>query len=240
MGAAHTLEELRTAFLDARCQSIREDNGPVQLAPGPKVVVHLYSATETWPGTSQRDVQSVAPQLVPLMDDMEGAGSRMSFDGRLWFQSRGSLATSTTLLMHTGMVEAVKVLVHPDAPEDFRGISLLDAESSVVQFASQAVNGGLVQFTAGFPLLARVTLVETANLPADEKGSSTPSHRHRVPVRQTRPLLVLPEVRIENDRKDVSSILPGALQRMWHAWGYAGSPTYRELNDGLWARKHRP
>jgi len=227
------------AFLDARCLSIRDDLGPVPLAPGPKVAVHLLSASDTWPGKSLRDVTSLSPQLVPLMEHKEGASARMAFDGRLWFQARGEVATSTTLLMHTGMVEAVKALVHPDAPEDFRGISLSDVESSVMQFASQAVNEGLVQFTAGFPLLIRVTLVDTASHPADEKGSSDPGHRHRVPIRQTRPLLVLPEVRIENEQKDVSSILPGALQRMWHAWGYAGSPTYRELGEGHWARKAR-
>ena len=105
-----------------------------------------------------------------------------------------------------------------------------------MRFVAEAVDNGLVERTAGFPLLVRVALLDTHTCIVSPDGETSPRMSVGLPVRQTAPILVLPDVVLRSDEHAIGSALPAAFDRMWQAWGYSGTPTYRADGAGTWRK----
>lgn len=232
-----TAAEERDAYLQSRYRLLREDLGPFKLLEGPKLVVHLIPDSDQWPTTGKTGVKRISDNgMVPFLEPTAGGSARMTFDGRAFYLADGDAASAVTHVLHNGIVEAVKGLVVRHAPPQFRGVSLRWAEECTLRFVSEAIDNGLAERTTGFPMRIRVALLDTHSVQASPDGDTSPRMAVGLPVRQTAPVLVLPDVVVRHDEQGVDTVLPAALERMWQAWGYASTPTYVESGTGHWRK----
>lgn len=232
-----TPAEERDAFLQERYRLVREDLYPLKMSTGPKLFVHLMPSADEWPPTSTSAVKRL-PQhgMVPFLLDVSGGSAGMTYDGRAFYLTDGDFASAVTHVFHNGVVEAVMSLVMEHAPPEYKGVSLRHAEECALRFVSEAINSGLVERACGFPLRVRLALIDTNTCHASPAGDSRPRASTGLAVRQTMSVLVLPEVVIRDDEQAIESVLPAAIERMWQAWGYSGTPTYREGGTGSWSK----
>lgn len=225
------------AYLQERYRLIREDLGPFKMASGPKLVVHLLPSGDQWPTTSKSGVKRLPEQgMVPHLQDVRGGGARMTFDGRAFYLADGDAASAVTHVLHNGIVEAVMGLINEHAPADYKGVSLNLVEQCTTRYVSEAVDNGLAERITGLPCIVRLALLDTQAHHASANGETSPRMTVGLPVRQSKPVLVVPDVHIQNDEQVVESLLPPAFDRMWQAWGYNGTPNYREDGAGVWRK----
>ena len=172
--------------------------------------------------------------IVPLLPNVRGGSARMTFDGRAFYLESGDGVYAVTHLLHNGVVEAVMGLVIEHAPPNFKGLSLRYAEECALRFVRDAVNNGLAERTTRFPMMVRMALIDCNTCYASQDGDTSPRFPASPVVRQLKPVLVLPDVVIKDDDQVIEQHLPAALERMWQAWGFDGTPTFKEDGAGLW------
>jgi hypothetical protein len=214
---------------------------PLQLAAGPKVVVHVIPT---------RDIQSGEEiDMRPIADA-----------GQFWVipSSTSSFATHTlegilhhppvneatgtvraaTLVFRSGVVEAVSEArsFRPDAngPEY---ISLEAVEAQCVQFLQRSLQLTAQQIAGGWPLTVRIAIAGHGQMGAKSISQDVRWDFDHIPmVRVHAPVVQLPDVLIEELPASVPLVLREAFNRLWQAWGYPRSFSFQTRHDGtaLW------
>jgi hypothetical protein len=226
-------EDRVAEFFAGRYASVMVGTYALPLVPGPKLVVHLLPAHGFLNG---EDIALDLPKnsRMPLLGDESSPSEKRVFDGRIFYTEYQRAAATSTLAMHSGVVEAVQALIPPGADLG-ESIPLAYVEDSVIHFLSEMIGLNFTEATCGFPFIVRVALVGANGMKAVSGLRNDYYRAHGVQVVQHAPALVLPEALVESPSADVIATLHRTLDRMWHAWGYKQSLTYTN-KDGVWVR----
>jgi hypothetical protein len=228
-------EDRVKAFFARRYADILANEHSIPLPPGPKLVVHLVPVRDFLDGQEIDIERATKSGTIPLLSTAESYSSRNTYDGRAFFEADEGTATQFTLVMRSGVVEACYDLFPSYLPADSKRVSLANIEDNVLRFLRTFITANFADATTSWPLLVRVALLGTNGLPFESGIRNSRHTSHRVPVRQPSPALVLPEVLLEGPGEDLEDLMHDAFVRMWHAWGYSTSLSYRK-DDGKWVR----
>lgn len=231
-------EDRVSSFFARRYADILSNEHSLELASGPKLVMHLVPARDFLSGEEVNiaAVDRAAP--VPFLLDQGGSTARATWDGRAFFGAADGTALYFTLFMHSGVVETCRDLVPAFLPDQAKGrVDLEWVEDSVLGFLTAFQTGPWPASVTGFPYLIRVALLGANGFPATPGGRFTArGNDYGLAVKQPHPVLALPAVLIEGPESNVEHEMHAAFLRMWHAWGFSKSVHY-ELKDGLWTRR---
>ena len=232
-----------SAFFERRYADILAGQYPIELAAGPRLVLHAVPSRSFLDG-EEVDLERIQPHAVPsLLQGASMSSDRRVFEGRIFSASASGTepAAISTLLMHSGVVEATGPLLMPWGATDDGFIALDLLEMSVLHFVGAFVSTGLVGATCGFPFLLRLCILGANGRPANSGAQMVEVFHRGNPVRQVSSALVLPEVLIEGPSQDIVHSLQPTFLRAWHAWGYSKSPYYVQdpATANRWVRKER-
>lgn len=222
-------DRLRTLRLD-RLDRIVSGSTPVPLSAGPKLVVHLVPLTAL-EGQSTLNVGKSDDDLTRLLIPMGAGGTwskRLNFDG---FLTHNAYADTYVQLYRNGLIEAVSMVGSKNAPSQFQNsLPSTLIERELLQGVSHYVSA-LAKLGVNSPIFLMLSMVEV-------KGRYLPSRNFFfVSDVQSidRDVLALPEIMIDDFSADIPQALRPAIDIMWQASGYAGSPNFDA--DGNWSPK---
>lgn len=229
-------EDRVSSFFARRYSNILTNEHPLQLATGPKLVVHLVPIRDFLSG-EQIDLESISVTSgVPFLNESSSHSERRTFDGRAFFNAYENCADYFTMFMRCGVVEACMDLIPPYVPGDARKVDLSYVERSVLHFLQGFQSSALAEKSTGLTYLVKIALLGTNGLP-HTSGTRMDFARqpYGLPIKQPLSVLTLPEVLIEGSDDDLEHEMHGAFVRMWHAWAYTKSYCY-ELANAKWRR----
>lgn len=222
--------EDRVADFFARRYAAVGSSYPLRLTAGPKVVAHFIPVRDFLYGEEVNIEAVTGPGQFPVLTAPMGMDSSMTFEGVLHFSNvvDGAIRAAT-LVFRNGVVESVCAASRRDAP-DTEPVSLETIENYVVRFVRDAAPKAAL-LNGGYPVLLRVALVSASPLVA----TSTNPHIGQEFEDTTRAmyrgvLLVLPELLIADEPESVPMLLKPTFDRLWQAWGYPRSFSYRTGN----------
>jgi hypothetical protein len=241
------VEELQTAFtlaeaLADRIRSFRADrviaikagDTPLEIEPGPKIIVHLVPLS-AFSGASKRDLGDALGPFVQQhlisykpMGNPLGWDHRVNIDGRLIYIVTGSGAParrSYIQIFRSGIVETVRHL-RPLTQDGQAYIACREWTLELRAFV-QSQFQMLVQLGLEPPLYLFLSLADAKGyFLADEFFQRTSE------VGLARSDILLPEVTVSSLAADIDALLIPLLNRVWNAAGNERCPHFD--TDGKW------
>ena len=153
-------------FFARRYAAIGGDTYPIGLLAGQKVVVHLLPARDFLSGEEVDLKPLSAPASFPVIPRENVGDVSMAFEGVIHHANAvGGRARASTLLFHSGVVEAVASLGLPAAGEP-HFLPLEKVEEYFVSFLRHSLMPTSVHLSGGWPILARLAIVGATLRPA--------------------------------------------------------------------------
>jgi hypothetical protein len=230
-GAGATAAELIRAFRTERVAKIAAGEGPIRMAPETnRLVVHVvpFSAFVTKANVVDLErAMEFQEKLRPI--GSAGWSPRINFDGLINVRS-GSPPHGYTQLFRTGIIESVKVGVVGEH-DGKRFLPTTRFEGDVVA-ALPLYFDALQRLDVQPPFVVMLTLDGVRDVVLGIGPFAEPEPFDRT-------LLALPEVLVADygSAEDYQRAIRPALDSVWNAGGYTGSPNFDE--NGVWAERRR-
>lgn len=122
--------------------------------------------------------------------------------------------------------------------DEAKQLNLAYVEDCVLQFLKAFTAASFGDHTTSWPVIVRVGLLGTNGVPFESGIGYGRQHSYGLPPRQPSPVLVLPDVLLEDKDGNLEDLMHGAFVRMWHAWGFARSLSYVKEGE-KWVRPNR-
>ena len=227
-------------FFARRYAAICGGTYPLALQPGPKVAVHILPARDIFSG-EETDLTAVAqPGSFFVMPRARSGEATRTFEGVIHHSPvQEGAVRAATLLFHSGIVEAVAVGIRRNAGPEEDYLPLEAVEATCVQFLESALPVVVDHLAGGYPVTVRIAITSAS----DTVGRS--SNRDLLwdfqgmpPVRVHAPVLVLPDVLVDQEPVSVPRLLRPTFDRLWQSWGYPRCFSFQQREQTtLWQRQ---
>jgi hypothetical protein len=194
--------------------------------------VHLLPARDFLSG-EEVDLRPLsAPASFPVIPRENAGDVSMAFEGA--FHHANAVAgrvRASTLLFHSGVVEAVASLGLPAAGEP-HFLPLEKVEEYFVSFLRHSLRPTSAHLSGGWPILARLAIVGAHLAPGMSRDRMRAFELDgRPPIRFHGPVLVLPDLMFEGLPENLPRAMWGAFDRLWQAWGYPRAYSYQPQGE---------
>ena len=216
-------------FRDERlCKIIARDT-PVQLSPGPTLILHIIPLSAFTIG-SELDMKAIGMtenSFSPIKKS--GYQSRFNIDGRVTFYMDGTNSSSYCQVFRRGEIEAANTnLFYKKENANFiHGVSY---EKSIIDATTEYINT-LINLSAPYPFLVMMSMTDALGCRMDP---SPRYYRNNTPI--DRQILQFPDILLEDDSHEISQKLRPIFDAVWNACGYERSHNFDE--KGNWNPNH--
>jgi len=235
--AAFVLSEGARSYLRSfrleRLGRLTANDGPVELTPNPKTVLHVVPLSAA-DASTRFDVVGLGETHNPYFRPLYGSSwnTRINFDGALAYapDSRTGLARAYTQVFHTGAIEGVEAVMlrYEDGgtPHKIPSAALERALIEALGMYAQLLRA----LDVGGPFLLALSLLDVRGL---EMAVDIRRFESGYPI--DRPDLIVPETVVDELAQPADILLKPHLDAIWNATGHPGSLNYDD--QGRWRDK---
>jgi hypothetical protein len=223
------LERIR-GFRTDRIIAISNNETPVPMKAGPKVVMHCVPI-ESFAGQSQYDLIPFYKKPARLSPIGENDFSpRLNLDGLLVHDgNRDCVGSTYTQLYRNGLIE---VVISPNrwlTNQDNQNISSVGYEKPLLDYLPTCLRV-FKEIDANTPIVVALTLTNVRGLKLGDSNSFDINH---FPI--DREILVLPESVVQDSSVEPVKILKPMFDLVWNACGYERSRNFDQ--EGKWVER---
>jgi hypothetical protein len=227
---AHTY--LRSFRLE-RLGRLTANDGPVELTPNPKTVLHVIPLSAV-DATTRFNVIGLCEAHNDYFRPLYGTAwnRRINFDGALAYAPHPSgLAGAYTQVFHTGAIEGVEaVMLRRESGSTPHKIPSASLERALIE-ALDTYAQLLRELDVPGPFLLALSLLDVRDL---EMAVDVRRFESGHPI--DRPDLIIPETVVDDLSQPADVLLKPHLDAIWNATGHPGSLNYN--NQGRWRDKY--
>jgi hypothetical protein len=225
---SETVFERIRAFRTDRIIALSNDQTPVPLTRGPKIVLHCIPV-ESFAGQPQYDVMRFhrSPELLPPMST-SGWNDRINLEGVVTY-SGGKPSFSYTHAYRIGVIEAVHAYRLDPRPAARMFIPSVEYEERVLGYLPTCFKV-LRLMGCNVPIIVALTLTNVRGL-----RMAVGREESEGGVAIDRETLILPETSVEDWDTPPGKILKPMFDLVWNACGYPASRNFD--SEGNWVKR---
>lgn len=224
------------SFQAERIAALVSEEGPIRVSQRPVLIMHLVpfaAADPTFTVNLKAAVNGPLDRLLhPIPEGHIGNfRKRPNLDGVLVYLPRTGDDDSTTTylqLFRDGSIEAIDAWCVSGADGNDRTISGVYVEERLIQSAKDYLQY-LTTLTVPYPICLSIRVLGVHGYRLGMRETGFPMHMSKTEEFENtfdRDTLVLPDVILEDSSVDVGSAFRPALDALWNASGFEGSPSY--------------
>ncbi len=223
---SEALPERIKTFRTDRLMKILSDDTPVRLTSGPRIVLHVCPLL-SFSSRLQIDPKAICSREEGLLRPLRGNanGNRFNVDGFVTYSNGTPHCYDYCQMFRNGVVEAVDSAI---IREDETFIAVKDLEKYIIASTQGYINLlKVLEISPPVIVMLSILNADGYEIPCPRATSSLES----TPI--DRPVLLLPDVLIENYDVNVGQELRPIFDAFWNAGGYPGSTSYDDEGDRI-------